>query len=272
MGVGDPMLDLVGLMVGGVIAAFDQVGSDDGLEDALAALKETPRSRDRPVYRAYEFERRTVRAGKEATIGVALRDLERGRTWRSEVRQREMRQLFVLEGLDPRDRDYEQHRAGAMSQQEFEHWQRQPPQLPMSALVAALVDQSGTDQGPPHRFRAGRCSAPAAAAVDWLAAGRGRAGKCDHAARNRGGRAERGARYRHRYARSRERWSPKMRSPGSKPAQLGGRRRSEPCWPRRSIRGRRAWCGSRRGAAAATVSTSGRGWSSPRPIWSAARR
>jgi hypothetical protein len=169
MGVGDPMLDLVGLVVGGVIAAFDQVGSDDGLDDALAALKETPRSRDRPVYRAYEFERRTVRAGKEATIAVALRDLRRGRTWRSEVRQREMRQLFVLEGLDPRDRDYEQHRAGALSREEFEHWQRQPPQLPMSALVAALVDKGGTDQDPPPDSELVADAAPAAPAADWLA-------------------------------------------------------------------------------------------------------
>lgn len=140
MRVGDPLLDLVGLLVGGVIATFDQVGGDDDLDQALAALKETPRSRDRPVYRAYEFERSTVRAGKEATIGVVLRDQRRGRIWRSEVRQREMRPFDVLEGLDPRDRDYEQHRAGALSWEEFEHWQRQPPQLPVSALVAALVD------------------------------------------------------------------------------------------------------------------------------------
>jgi hypothetical protein len=169
LGVGDPMLDLVGLVVGGVIAAFDQVGSDDDLDDALAALKETPRSRDRPVYSAYEFERRTVRAGKEATIGVALRDLERGRTWGSEVKQREMRQLFVLEDLDPRDRDYEQHRAGAMSREEFEHWQRQPPQLPMSALVAALIDQRGTDQNPAPDSELIAAAAPAPPAPDWLA-------------------------------------------------------------------------------------------------------
>jgi hypothetical protein len=83
--VGDPMLDLVGLLVGGVIAAFDQVGSHDDVGDALTALKETPRSRDRSVYRAYEFERSTVRAGKEATIGVALHDLGRNRLWRSEA-------------------------------------------------------------------------------------------------------------------------------------------------------------------------------------------
>jgi hypothetical protein len=171
LSVGDPMLDLVGLVVGGVIAAFDQVGSHDDLDDALAALKETPRSRDRPVYRAYEFERSTVRAGKEATIEVALHDLRRNRLWRSEVRQREMRELFILEGLDPRDRDYEQHRAGALSREEFEHWKQQPPQLPMSALVAALVEQGGPDEGPPtHDSELIAEPMPSVAPADGLAA------------------------------------------------------------------------------------------------------
>ena len=146
--VGDPLLDLVGLLVGGVIATFSHLGGGDDLDEALTALKETPRSRDRPVYRAYEFERSTVRAGKEAVIPIALRDLRRGQVWRTELRQREMRQFSVIEGLDPRDRDYEQHRAGAFSWEEFDHWQRQPPQLPVSALVAALVEMRNRDSGP----------------------------------------------------------------------------------------------------------------------------
>jgi hypothetical protein len=58
--VGDPLLDLVGLLVGGVIATFGHV-TDDDVDEALSELKETPRSRDRPVYRAYEFQRSTVR-------------------------------------------------------------------------------------------------------------------------------------------------------------------------------------------------------------------
>jgi hypothetical protein len=145
--VGDPMLDLVGLLVGGVIATFSHLGSGDDLDEALTALKETPRSRDRPVYRAYEFERSTVRAGKEATIPIALRDLRHGHVWRTQLRQREMRQFSVVEGLDARDRDYEQHRAGAFSWEEFDHWQRQPPQLPVSALVAALVEMRDTSGG-----------------------------------------------------------------------------------------------------------------------------
>jgi hypothetical protein len=149
--VGDPLLDLVGLLAGGVIATFGHV-TDDDVDEALAELKETPRSRDRPVYRAYEFQRSTVRAGKEATIPVALRDLRRGLVWHAELRQREMREFAVLEGLDPRDPDYEQHRAGALSWAEFANWQQQPPRLPLSALVAALVEPEGAAGG---RQRAG---------------------------------------------------------------------------------------------------------------------
>jgi Trypsin-like peptidase domain len=146
--VGDPMLDLIGMLVGGVIATFDQFGSNRDLDEKLAAVKETPRSQDRPVYRAYEFERSTVRAGKEATIPIALRDVKRDRIWRAQLRQREMRQFSVVEGLDPRDRDYEQHRAGAFSWEEFDHWQGEPPQLPISALVAALIDAGASDIDP----------------------------------------------------------------------------------------------------------------------------
>lgn len=145
--VGDPMLDLVGLVVGGVISAFGDLGDQD-LDEALAELKETPRSRDRPVYRAYQFERSTVRAGKEAIIPIALQDLRHGGIWRTELRQREMRQLAMLEGLDARDRNYEQQRAGALSWREFGHWQAQPPQLPLSAVVAALVEGNGATAAP----------------------------------------------------------------------------------------------------------------------------
>jgi hypothetical protein len=147
--VGDPLLDLIGLLAGGVIATFGHV-TDDDVGEALAELKATPRSRERPVYRAYEFQRSTVRAGKEATIPVALRDVRRGFVWHAELRQREMREFAVLEGLDPRDPDYEQHRAGAFSWAEFENWQQQPPQLPLSALVAALVEPEGAAGGPPR--------------------------------------------------------------------------------------------------------------------------
>ena len=136
--VGDPMLDLVGLLVGGVFSGFSQGAHERELDEAMTELVSTPRSRDRPLYRPYEFERITMMAGKEATVPVALLDRASGRVWRAELRQRERRQLVILEGLDPRDRDYDNHSAATLTRHDFERWQREPPQLQLSAIAAAL--------------------------------------------------------------------------------------------------------------------------------------
>jgi hypothetical protein len=136
--VGDPMLDLVGLLVGGVFSGFSQGAHERELDEAMTELASTPRSRDRALYRPYEFERITMIAGKEATIPVALLDRASSRVWRAELRQRERRQLVILEGLDPRDRDYEKHSAATLTRHDFERWQREPPQLQLSAIAAAL--------------------------------------------------------------------------------------------------------------------------------------
>jgi hypothetical protein len=136
--VGDPMLDLVGLLIGGVFSGFSQGANERELDQAVTELASTSRSRDRPLYRAYEFERITMVAGKEATVPVALLDRASGRIWRAELRQRERRQLVILEGLDPRDRDYDKHSAATLTRHDFERWQREPPQLRLSAIAAAL--------------------------------------------------------------------------------------------------------------------------------------
>jgi Trypsin-like peptidase domain len=136
--VGDPMLDLVGLLIGGVFSGFSQGANERELDEAVTELASTSRSRDRPLYRAYEFERITMIAGKEATVPVALLDRASGGVWRAELRQRERRQLVILEGLDPRDRDYDKHSAATLTRHDFERWQREPPQLRLSAIAAAL--------------------------------------------------------------------------------------------------------------------------------------
>ena len=107
--VGDPLLDLVGLLVGGVIDGVSRSSSGDDLDQALAALADTPRSLDHPVYRPYHFERIAVAARREAIVPITLIDRDRGRTWQAELRQRERRNLHVLDGLDQRDRSYELH-------------------------------------------------------------------------------------------------------------------------------------------------------------------
>jgi hypothetical protein len=136
--VGDPMLDLFGTMIDGFISGFREGSGERKVDEAMSELIATPRSRDRPTYRAYQFERMTVLAGKEATIPIALLDRASGRVWRTELRQRERRELAIVEGLDPRDRDYEAHSAASLTRDEFEQWLGEPPRLQLSAIAAAL--------------------------------------------------------------------------------------------------------------------------------------
>jgi Trypsin-like peptidase domain len=144
--VGDPMLDIFGLLIGGVLSGFSQGSRERELDAALGELAATPRSHDRPLYRPYEFEQTTVVAGKEATVPVILLDRASGRLWRAELRQRERREIAIIEGLDPRDRDYEKHSAASMTRHDFERWQRDPPQLQLSAIAAALREAASAPE------------------------------------------------------------------------------------------------------------------------------
>lgn len=160
--VGDPMLDLIGLMVGGLISGFTQGQGRTELDEALSELARTPRSRDRPVYRPYQFEQIVLEAGKDATIPVALIDRQHGRVWHSELYRRERREFRILRDLDPRDRDYDQHRAGGVTPEEYELWRKQPPEIRLSAIAAALRDADGAPADASFAIaRAGRPTSPA---------------------------------------------------------------------------------------------------------------
>jgi hypothetical protein len=137
--VGDPLLDLIGTTVGGLIGTIDDRVSQHAVDDAATELAATPRSRDRPFYRPYSFERIVVRAQKQAVVPVALLDSS-GRTLCSaELRQQERREFFMLQGLDPRDRDYEQHRSSSMTRADLARWARTPPALRLSSVAIALI-------------------------------------------------------------------------------------------------------------------------------------
>ena len=94
-----------------------------------------------------------VRAQKQAVVPIALLDAG-GRELRSaELRQHERREFFVLQGLDPRDRDYEQHRSSSMSRADLARWARTPPALRLSSVAIALTE--GPAETRPRRDRAG---------------------------------------------------------------------------------------------------------------------
>jgi hypothetical protein len=71
------------------------------------------------------------------------------RVWRTEIRQRELREFHLLDGLDPRDREYVEHHQHAVTRLGLERWQETPPEVPVSSAIAALLDGPPEDAAEP---------------------------------------------------------------------------------------------------------------------------
>jgi S1-C subfamily serine protease len=162
--VGDPMMDLVGMLIGSIAAGFSGRNGERELNDAMMALATTPRKVDSPIYAPYHFERVLVDAAKRADIPVALIDRAHGRAFRTTIRRTEQRRFHIPQGLSQRDRNYTEHAHQSITRRELTNWQRTPPEVRLSELVAAVLDSAG----------AGRSTSPSddAARSPW-ASGRG---------------------------------------------------------------------------------------------------
>lgn len=140
--VGDPLLDLVGIVVGGALTGLGQWGAGDQLEEALDELMATPPSIDHPVYKSYHFERARVRASREATVPVTLTDRRLRQSWQASMRRLENRDLFVLTGLDRQDEAYARHSEGSVTEDGLQQWLAEAPSPSLNEIAAILLDRS----------------------------------------------------------------------------------------------------------------------------------
>lgn len=137
--VGDPLIDLIGTLVGGAVTGVEQWGQGDPVEEAIEALVATPRSIEHPKYRSYSFERTKIRASREAVIPITMTDRQLQKSWRTSMKRRELKELIVLDGLDRQDRDYAEHRKNSMTDQQFRQWQNEPPEIPLPDMIVSLL-------------------------------------------------------------------------------------------------------------------------------------
>ncbi len=142
--VGDPLIDLVGTLVGGALTGFGQWGAGDQLEEALDTLMATPPSIDHPVYKSYHFERARVRASREAVLPVILTDRQLQRSWQISLKRRELRDLSVVNGLDRQDVDYAHHSQNSLTESSLQQWLVEAPSPSLADIVAGLLDRPST--------------------------------------------------------------------------------------------------------------------------------
>ena len=141
MKVGDPLVDLVGTLLGGALTGLGQWGSGDQLEEALDTLMATPPSIDHPVYKSYHFERARVRASREAVLPITLTDRRSRESWQVSLKRRELRELFVLNGLDHQDENYANHSQDSLTEGGLHQWLAEAPSLPLVDITAAFLGQ-----------------------------------------------------------------------------------------------------------------------------------
>lgn len=139
--VGDPLIDLVGLLVGGALTGIGQWGAGDQLEEALDTLMATPQRIEHPTYRDYHFERARIRASREATLPITLTDRRLQRSWQTSLKRRELRDLFVVSGLDREDEDYARHSQDSLTEDGLRQWLAEAPALPLVDIAAGLLDR-----------------------------------------------------------------------------------------------------------------------------------
>ena len=139
--VGDPLVDLLGTLVGGALTGFGQWGAGDQLEEALDTLMATPPSIDHPVYKSYHFERARVRASREAVVPVILTDRELLRSWQVSLKRRERRDLFVVNGLDRQDEEYTRHSQDSLTESGLQQWLEETPSPSLADIAAGLLDR-----------------------------------------------------------------------------------------------------------------------------------
>jgi len=142
--VGDPLVDLVGTLVGGALTGLGQWGAGDQLEEALDTLMATPPSIEHPIYKSYHFEQARIRASREATLPVTLTDRRLQQSWQTSLKRREVRELSVVTGLDRQDEDYARHRQKSFTKDGLRQWLAEAPSLPLADIAASLLDRPST--------------------------------------------------------------------------------------------------------------------------------
>lgn len=109
---GDPTIDLIGLVAGGLLNGIGAIWRGRAEGEARAALAATPASFVEPVWEPYTYELTTVEAERTGQLRATLIEPARGLSWPLEQTVRERHRFKVAVGRLPKDRDLLESRGG----------------------------------------------------------------------------------------------------------------------------------------------------------------
>ncbi len=137
---GDPLLDLIGTVAGGVISGIGAVAGRGDVRAAEAALADTPAFIEDPILTPYRYELVELEAERRLAVPVALYDRGLGLAAETIVTLAEQRRFAVGSGRHPQDVE-PQHatHATAITAAELAAWRRSPPPIATSMLLTHLA-------------------------------------------------------------------------------------------------------------------------------------
>ena len=141
LATGDPGLDLIGLLAGGVLDGIDRFQRGSAEKQTRAALAATPASLEQVVWEPYTYEVTTVEAARSGILRAALVDRRLGLAWPVERPMRETHRFGVAAGQNVKDRQLLENPGGdlvvAADVTVWEHAGLQPSLTGLVGLLAA---------------------------------------------------------------------------------------------------------------------------------------
>ncbi|MGF1475625.1 MAG: serine protease [Geminicoccaceae bacterium] len=134
--MGDPLVDMVSVIVGGALSGLDGAKRTEEYETALAELAKTEPELERPVLTSYLLNVVEVAASKRSEVDVVLIDTRRRQAVEAAVAVRETRHFEMSDDLRAEDRGIGNRLASAEA---IKTWERSPPPFVQSHIVARLI-------------------------------------------------------------------------------------------------------------------------------------
>ena len=138
---GDPTLDLVGLVVGGVIDGVASFWKKDEIAELEAQLDEAPAFIEEPVLTPYSYKLTELDISRVTGLEVTIYDTERQLAWTNDVIHREVLEVALSDDRHPDDPTIQHSRSRRlMTSTELDAWEHRVPVPSAGEIVRLATD------------------------------------------------------------------------------------------------------------------------------------
>jgi hypothetical protein len=144
LATGEPSVDLIGLLVGGILDGISRYRRGRAETQARDELAATPATLEEVIWEPYTYELTELEATRTGVLRAALVDRRLGRAWPIGREVRETRRFAVAAGRSPKDRPLlESASSDVVSRADVAVWEQAGLQPSLTQLLATLSDATG---------------------------------------------------------------------------------------------------------------------------------